>query len=493
VNFSIEKYNAGKPQIISAKLIADLETPVSAFLKLNQGRQYICLLESVQGGESRGRYSIIALNPDFIFKVNDSSVITQRLQNEQIISTEEREGEPLAVLKQIADEFAFPLDAGLPPMASGLFGYMGYDMVRFMEDIPYNASIQRADIPDSIFMRPLVVIVFDSVADEILLLRLVAPEQDVSAQDALNKALHDIEEIKLKLARQLVGHRASSELLAGDIQYRATNGREKYIEMVAKAKEYIVAGDCFQIVLSESFEADFYTPPFSLYRALRHLNPSPFLVYMSFGEFQLVSSSPEILVRLRNNEVTIRPIAGTRPRGKNTDEDYQLAQELLHDEKEKAEHLMLVDLGRNDVGRVSKAGSVKVTDMMSVENYSHVMHLVSNVTGQLQNNLTALDALIAGFPAGTLSGAPKIRAMEIINQLEGDARGFYGGCIGYIGAGGDMDTCIAIRTALVKDNRIYTRAGAGIVYDSVPDKEYEECLNKARAIFRAASQAERFV
>ncbi len=479
------KYNTGVPQIICRKLIADLETPVSTFLKLNLENKPAVLLESVQGGESRGRYSIIALDPDIIFEANGTEVTITRGKDRKVI-----EDNPLEVLHELIEEVSFELPKNLPPMASGLFGYFGFETVAYIEKLPCRAG--AGEIPDIGLMRPLSVIIFDSVADEIMLLRLITYSQELSYSQALAEAEGELDNLENKISRQLVGHRAAYNGARGEINYTAKQGRNRYMKLVEKAKEYIVAGDIFQVVLSESFEADFYLPPFSLYRALRHLNPSPFLVYLSFADFQLVASSPEIMARVRDSKLTVRPIAGTRKRGASAEEDKSQEEDLKADEKELAEHLMLVDLGRNDAARVCKPGTVKVTEMMKVEYYSHVLHLVSNVEGSISDGCTALDALLAAFPAGTLSGAPKIRAMEIISELEADNRGFYGGCMGYIGAGGDMDTCITIRTALIKRNKLFTRAGAGIVTDSIAANEYEECLNKAGAIFRAAFEADKF-
>jgi anthranilate synthase component 1 len=376
-------------------------------------------------------------------------------------------------------------------MASALIGYMGYDTVRLMEKLPAT-NPDVLNVPDGLFLRPTVVAVFDRVEDVVTVFTPVWPAAGVGARAAYNQALERLSDVVVDFERSLPQRRDPGDLLAELPPPSANMSGEAYKAMVARAKEYILAGDIFQVVLSERFQVPFALPPFALYRALRRLNPSPFLVYADFGGYAVVASSPEILVRLRDGKVTIRPLAGTRKRGKDAAEDKALMEELLADPKERAEHLMLLDLGRNDVGRVAQIGSVKVTDQFAIELYSHVMHIVSNVDGMIDRKHDALAALVAGFPAGTVSGAPKVRAMEIIEELEPDRRGIYGGCIGYFGANGDMDTCIALRTAVVKDGTMYVQAGAGVVADSVPESEHQECQNKARALIRAAEEAVRF-
>jgi anthranilate synthase component 1 len=375
-------------------------------------------------------------------------------------------------------------------MAAGLFGCLGYDMVRQMERLgPPNPD--ALGVPDATMMRPTLMVVFDAVRDEIIVLTPVRPISDVTAKQAWETAQERLDSVVAALDAPLPQSEPPADHVA--IVPPASNTSEAdYLGMVAKAKDYIRAGDIFQVVLSQRFETPFALPAFSLYRALRRINPSPFLCYLDFGSYQVVCSSPEILVRVRDGKVTIRPIAGTRPRGKTSSEDKALGEELLADEKERAEHLMLLDLGRNDVGRVSQIGTVNVTDSFFLERYSQVMHIVSNVEGDLDLRFDALDALAAGFPAGTVSGAPKVRAMQIIDELEKDKRSLYAGCIGYFGGNGEMDTCIVLRTAIVKDGRIHVQAGAGIVYDSNPASEQMECVNKAKALFRAAEEAVRF-
>ena len=485
-------YEAGRASLVSTRLIADLETPVSAFLKLSKGRDgHIFLLESVEGGAARGRYSMIGLDPDLIWRANGDRAEINRRARSSLDTFEPCPDKPLDSLRKLIAESQIPTDGRLPPMAAGVFGYLGYEMVRQMERLP-EAKPDPIGVPDAVMMRPTLMVVFDSVKDEISVVTPVRPQAGVSAKAAWEDAQARLGGVVETLEGPLEHSppAADPHLLAAP---SASNTPEAhYRDMVDRAKEYIRAGDIFQVVLSQRFTSPFQLPPFSLYRALRRVNPAPFLCYLDFGGFQIVCSSPEILVRVRDGEVTIRPIAGTRWRGKTPAEDEALAAELLADPKERAEHLMLLDLGRNDVGRVSKIGTVEVTAKFFVERYSHVMHIVSNVVGQLDPKHDTIDALSAGFPAGTVSGAPKVRAMEIIDELETDRRGIYGGCIGYFGSAGEMDTCIVLRTAVLKDGQMHAQAGAGIVYDSVPASEQQECVNKAMALFRAAEEAVRF-
>jgi len=396
----------------------------------------------------------------------------------------------LAALRALIAESRIALPDGLPPMAAGIFGYLGYDMVRLMEELP----APRPDpigIPDAVLMRPTLVVVFDSVKDTITVVTPVRPQPQVSAQAALARARERLAAVVDALDRPL-DKTAAPDPGPFAVSPISNTTPADYQAMVRKAKDYILTGDIFQVVLSQRFEAPFTLPPFALYRALRRVNPSPYLYFLDYGDFAVAGSSPEILVKVKSGVVTIRPIAGTRPRGATPHEDKKLEQELLADPKERAEHLMLLDLGRNDVGRVAAIGTVQVTEQFFVERYSHVMHIVSNVEGMLAAGRDALDALAAGFPAGTVSGAPKVRAMQIIDELEKEKRGLYAGCVGYFSAAGDMDSCIALRTALIKDGRMYVQAGAGIVADSDPASEQAECVNKAMALFRAAEEAKRF-
>jgi anthranilate synthase component 1 len=470
--------------------VADLETPVSAFLKIAQGKPMSFLLESVEGGAVRGRYSIIGIDPDAVWRARGAGSEIERapLAKRQAKSCEQP---PLEALRRFIAESHIALPENLPPMAAGVFGYLGYDMVRLMEKLP-EANPDSIGIPDAILVRPMIVVVFDTVEDTIAIVTPVRPSTSVSAKSALARAIERINKVVDDLDRPI--DKEAAVPVDGPLAIRPTSNTSpaEFKRMVLKAKDYIAAGDIFQVVLAQRFEAAFTLPPFALYRALRRVNPAPFLFFLDYGHFAVAGSSPEILVRVRNDVVTIRPIAGTRPRGATPREDKALEDELLADPKERAEHLMLLDLGRNDVGRVAKIGTVNVTDQFFIERYSQVMHIVSNVEGRLDRRHDALAALAAGFPAGTVSGAPKVRAMEIVDELEKEKRGIYAGCVGYFSAAGGMDTCIVLRTALVKDGRMYVQAGAGIVADSEPAYEQQECINKAKALFRAAEEARRF-
>jgi anthranilate synthase component 1 len=484
-------YDQGRPQVVWSRLVADLETPVSAMLKIADGQNNTFLLESVEGGATRGRYSIIGLKPDILWRSRgDQAEINRKARTSP--DAYEPAGETMASLRALQAESVMDLPPHLPPMAAGLIGYMGYDMIRRVEHLPDN-NPDTIGIPDSIFMRPTVMAIFDNVDGLVTLVTPVRPQDGVSAAAAYDAALERLADIEADFERTLPYRRDRQKTQEETPQPQANVSREEFHAMVAKAKDYIAAGDVFQVVLSQRMRLPFTLPPFSLYRALRRTNPSPFLFFLKLEDFALVGSSPEILVRLKDDTVTIRPIAGTRPRGKTPDEDRALAEDLLADPKECAEHLMLLDLGRNDVGRVAKIGTVKVTDQMIVELYSHVMHIVSNVEGQLDGaRCDAMDALMGGFPAGTVSGAPKVRAMEIIDELESERRSFYAGAVGYFSCNGQMDTCIALRTALVRDGEMIVQAGAGIVADSDPEMEWQECHNKARALMRAAEEATAF-
>ena len=483
-------YDGGEAQVVWTRLVADLETPVSAMLKLSAGRADCFLLESVEGGAVRGRYSIIGIEPDLIFRATgDKAEINDDPKAGREIYRAMAEP-PLEALRRIIADSRIRLPAALPPMAAGVFGYLGYDMVRQMEKLP-EPNPDALGLPDAILFRPTTIVIFDSVKDEITIVTTVRPAGGVKADQAHARAIDRLTTVVDALDTPL-NKSADGDGFDPDVPVVSNTPRERYLDMVKRAKDYIAAGDIFQVVLSQRFEAPFALPPFALYRALRRTNPSPYLYYLDFGGFALAGSSPEILVRVREGEVTIRPIAGTRPRGETPEEDKVLAASLLADPKERAEHLMLLDLGRNDVGRVAEIGTVKVTDQFFLEYYSHVMHIVSNVVGKLAAGHDALDALAAGFPAGTVSGAPKVRAMEIIDELEVEKRGIYAGCVGYFTADGDMDTCIILRTSIVKDGKMYVQAGAGIVADSVPENEQAECEAKARALFRAAEEAVRF-
>ncbi len=468
-------FNDGKTQLVWQWIPADLETPVSAFIKLSRGAPYSLLLESVEGGAVLGRYSAIGLDPDLIWA------------HERASSTDKN---PLNELRRhVRDSRIDVVAEEIPPMGpSGLFGYMGYDMVRLIEDVP-DTNPDPLSIPDSVMMRPTVMVIFDNVQSMMCLCTPVRVTTG-NAKAVYDGAVRRIEKTLEKLMDPVPSTALYHETkLSVPLPVTSNVTEKEFHTMVDKAVEYIRAGEIFQVVLGQRFAMDFDLPPFELYRTLRRLNPSPFLFFINFDGFALVGSSPEILVRVRNRKVTIRPIAGTRPRGANAAEDKALADDLLADPKERAEHLMLLDLGRNDVGRVAETGTVKVTDRFVIENYSHVMHIVSNVEGTLKADLDSLDALFAGFPAGTVSGAPKVRAMEIIDELEPLRRSYYGGCIGYLDGNGELDTCIALRTALVKDGKVYVQASGGIVADSKAASEFQESCNKAKAVIKAAEQA----
>lgn len=484
-----EQYEAGKSQIVWRRVVADLETPIGTYLKLAQDRTHSFLLESVQDGTTRGRYSIIGLLPDLILKVAEGRAAINRTPLSAPEAFIPLSDAPLDALRALVEESHLDMPAGLPPQSAGIYGYLGYEMVRYMEVLP-NANPDDLQLPEAVLMRPSLLAIFDTVKDELYFTAPVYVREGVSARQALEAAEGRIEDAVARLGRALPALPAPPALER--IEITSNTSRDDYAAMVARAKDYIAAGDIFQVVLSQRFSADFTLPPTALYRALRRTNPSPYMYFLDFGDFAVAGSSPEILVRVQNGEVTIRPIAGTRKRGATPTRDAELAAELLADPKELAEHLMLLDLGRNDVGRVARTGTVKVTDKFFLEYYSHVMHIVSNVVGQLDPQYDFVDALSAGFPAGTVSGAPKVRAMEIIDELEKSRRGIYGGCVGYFGSDGTMDTCIVLRTAIVKDGKLYAQAGAGIVADSQPALEQLECENKARALFSAAEEALRY-
>lgn len=486
-------YSAGTAQVVWTRAVNDLETPVSAFLKLAEGKDNAFLFESITGGEIRGRYSFIGFAPDLIWRAYDGHSEINRSALADPDTFTAQPGQALQNLRTLIHEVKIPMPNVLPPGAAGLFGFLGYDMVRQMEQLP-NANPRELNLPDAMMMRPTVVAAFDSIENVITFITPVYPCPNRSsdaayelARERLGRSLEDLE-------RSLPGRRAGThaDAASSEPEPQSNIERDDYFAIVERAKEYIRAGDVFQVVPSQRFRRPFTLPPFDLYRALRRLNPSPFLFFLNMGGAGIVGSSPEILVRVRDGTITVRPIAGTRPRGATPAEDQRLARELLADEKERAEHLMLLDLGRNDVGRFAATGTVRVTEEFIIERYSHVMHIVSNVEGALADGYDALDALIGGFPAGTVSGAPKIRAMEIIDELEPSRRALYGGGVGYFGANGEMDICIALRTALVQNETMFVQAGGGVVYDSDPEAEYTETVNKAKALMRAAAEATRF-
>ncbi len=499
-------YERGEPQVVWRRRIDDVETPVSALLKIGPEGAYRFLFESVEGGAWRGRYSILALDPDLVWRARGR--LAERACGDEAIAGDRFEPDDedaLTSLRRLVEASRIALPAGLPPMAAGLFGVLGYDVIRLAE--PLGApNPDPLDLPDAVMMRPRLVCVFDAIANEILLVTPVRPQPGLGARKAYDAACARLDAIGGVLDRPLPARSAPASGPAPAPAATSTTDRAGYRDIVGKAREYIAAGDIFQVVPSQRFSAPAPHPPFAVYRALRRLNPSPFLYFLNFGGFQLAGSSPEILVRLRGGKVTIRPIAGTRRRGATPEEDAALEQELLADPKERAEHLMLLDLGRNDVGRALRLGEragenapatveVKVTESFTIERYSHVMHIVSNVEGSTTaaQPLDPVDVILTALPAGTLSGAPKVRAMQIIDELETVKRGVgYGGAAGYISAAGDVDTAIVLRTALFKDGTMHVQAGGGVVADSDPDAEYEETLHKSRALMRAAEEAWRF-
>jgi anthranilate synthase component 1 len=484
------RYAAGEPQVVSTTLVADLETPVSAFLKIAGSRPLSFLLESVEDGAVRGRYSIIGLEPDVIFRINGRRAEINRVAQTEPGTFTALDDAPLVALRSFLVESRIALPDGLPPMAAGVFGYLGYDIVRLIEDLPPPRN-DRIGVPDAVLVRPTLILIFDAVEDTITIVTPARRHEAVPAHAALAGAKERLLAVVRSLDRPLdkIAEIESHPLL---VKPTSNTTPAEFKRMVERAKDYITAGDIFQVVLSQRFELPFALPPFAFYRALRRVNPSPYLYFLNLGDFAIAGSSPEIMVKTAGGIVTIRPIAGTRPRGATPREDLALEAELLADPKERAEHLMLLDLGRNDVGRVAEIGTVKVTDQFFIERYSQVMHIVSNVEGRLRKDCGPLEALAAGFPAGTVSGAPKVRAMQIIDEIEKEKRSLYAGCVGYFSAAEQMDTCIALRTALLKDGKMYVQAGAGIVADSEPQFEQQECINKAMALFRAADEAKRF-
>jgi len=467
------------------EILADLDTPLSAYLKLADGA-YSYLFESVHGGEQWGRYSIIGLPCKTVIKIHGKQITIK--SHEGVVTELFFHDKPLEWIEKFKQQFKVPDIAGLPRFNGGLVGYFGYETIGYIE--PKLADSHKPDAlgtPDILLMVSEEMLVFDNLSGKLLLLTHANPSESTAyekAQQRLDNLVQKLRELKATPQNDHVPKQVSEEDFVSGFT------EQGFKDAVLKAKQYIVNGDIMQVVLSQRMSIPYTAAPLNLYRALRCLNPSPYMYFLNLGDFHIVGSSPEILVRLEDNTVTVRPIAGTRKRGTTPEQDLELEKELLADPKELAEHLMLIDLGRNDAGRVAQIGTVKLTDKMIIERYSHVMHIVSNVTGTLQSGKDAFDVLAATFPAGTVSGAPKIRAMEIINELEPVKRGVYSGAVGYISWSGNLDTAIAIRTAVIKDNVLYIQAGAGIVYDSVPQNEWDETMNKGRAIFRAVAMAE---
>tara|TARA_B100000686_G_scaffold353925_1_gene461583 strand:- start:1645 stop:3150 length:1506 start_codon:yes stop_codon:yes gene_type:complete len=480
-----------KSYVIWTTLVADLDTPVSAMMRI-ENEPYSFLLESVEGGDTKGRYSILGLDPDLIWRSfgNKAELMLNFDKKKKKFIPDNKN--TLSSLREIIKSSKIKLPENLPPMSAGLIGYLGYDNIKLIENIPSNNK-SKLKLPDGFFIRPKIMIIFDAIEDTMTIVTPIYLNNYKKKDYAkiYKGACNRIKRI-VNILKQPIENKELNKNRKEKINIKSNFTKNEYINIIKKAKEYIFAGDIFQVVPSQRFETKFNIPPFNLYRSLRRLNPSPFLYYLNFNNFTVIGSSPEILVRVRNNKVTIRPIAGTRPRGTNKAEDKNFAKELLKDKKEIAEHLMLLDLARNDVAKVSKSGTLSVTEKMVIERYSHVMHIVSNVEGEKLKNVDFLEALLSGFPAGTVSGAPKIRAMEIIDELEKDKREIYGGCVGYFSSDGDMDTCITLRTAIIKNNTMYVQAGGGIVSDSNPEAEYFETVNKAKALFKAANDALKF-
>ncbi|NIM10755.1 MAG: anthranilate synthase component I [Candidatus Aminicenantes bacterium] len=471
---------------------ADFETPVSIFLKVNAK----ILLESVEQGENVGRFSFIALGKRVIIKMNGQELTIDEYNGEGVTASENFVlKNPLEKIREYFKDFTVPQYNGLPPFFGGAIGYLGYETLQYFEDVPVNHSSEYDTIPDGLLVVPEVVLVYDSVKRSVFVIALTMPGSNGcgSPETCYQEAVHRIEEICHTLSQPFIFSAAEPEAKLADspftvdvdanvnINYRMK--KTDFLDAVNTCKDYIRAGDIIQVVFSQQFTMETSASPFELYRTLRVVNPSPYLFFLDFDDFCLIGSSPEVMVRVRDGEILLKPIAGTRERAETVAEDSSISRELLSDPKERAEHLMLVDLGRNDVGRVSAPGSVRVTDFMKVEKYSHVMHMVSTIKGELDKTFDVFDVIRACFPAGTLTGAPKIRAMEIISELETEKRGPYGGMIFNLGFNGNLDSCITIRTIILKDNIAYIQAGAGIVADSVPEKEYEETMNKAGALF----------
>ena len=487
-----EAYDRGENQLVWTRLVADLDTPVSLMLKLTEAGRDSFLLESVTGGEVRGRYSIMGMKPDLIWECRGTAARINRSARFDPEGWTEETKPPLESLRALIAESAIALPEGLPEMSAGLFGYLGYDMVRLVEHLP-EVNPDPLGLPDAVMLRPSVILIVDGVKGEVTIVSPAFAASGLSARAAYAQAAERVMDAVRDLDRIPAAGRDLGAARAAPAEPVSNTTPEEYRAIVERAKDYIRAGDIFQVVPSQRWAQPFGLPPFALYRALRRTNPSPYMFYFNFGGFQVIGASPEILVRVKEGMVTIRPIAGTRKRGATQAEDLALEAELLADPKERAEHLMLLDLGRNDVGRVAKIGTVEPNEQFIIERYSHVMHIVSHVNGALAEGEDALSALLAGLPAGTVSGAPKVRAMQLIDELETEKRGVDGGGVGYFSAGGDMDICIALRTAVVKDGTLYIQAGGGVVYDSDPEAEYQETVNKSKALAQAARDAVLFV
>lgn len=468
---------------VYTEILADFETPLSAYTKIAKG-DYSFLLESVEGGERIARYSFLGSSPSLVFSSKGETITLREGKIARSFSAKD----PIEELKKILSKYKVVKVKGLPRFSGGFVGYFGYDMVRFIEQLP-DKNKDDLKTPDSVFMLTDTILVFDHVDHKIKVVSNVHVGSD--AASSYDEAVAKIDSIVKSLRAPVREGFPALTHKTKPLMLKSNFTKQAFEEAVNKAKQYIKAGDIIQVVLSQRLEASIESHPFQIYRALRSINPSPYMYYLKLGDFYLVGSSPEIMVRCEDGKVEVRPIAGTRPRGRSEKEDEALIKELLEDPKEKAEHIMLVDLGRNDIGRVCDYKSVKVSELMTIEKYSHVMHIVTDVSGDLRKGMTVFDVIRATFPAGTVSGAPKVRAMEIIDELENIRRGTYAGAVGYFSFSGNLDTCITIRTILIKDNRAYVQAGAGLVADSKPEAEYNETLNKASALLRAIELAER--
>jgi anthranilate synthase component 1 len=468
---------------VCREILADVETPVSVLMKL-QHKKYVYLLESVEGGEKWGRYSFLGVDAGIIFRVRSREVI---IEEGTKITSREHNGQPLKVLRGLMNRYKSVTVPGLPRFFGGAVGFLGYEMVRYFEKLPQSAQ-DDLQIDDAFFVISDTIMIFDNIRHTIKIVSCAYTEGIGSLEEIYKESCRKIDAMIETLSLPSP-HEINSGAEDKEISFTSNMTPAEYKSVIGKAKEYITAGDIIQVVLSQRFETDCHCHPIDLYRALRYVNPSPYLFYLKLNDLTLIGSSPEVMVRLEGDTMELRPIAGTRRRGKTEQEDRALSDELLSDEKERAEHVMLVDLGRNDLGRVAQTGSVQVNQYMVVEKYSHVMHLVSNVRAQLSQGKDAFDVLAATFPAGTLTGAPKIRAMEIIDELEKVKRGPYGGAVGYFSFSGNMDFCITIRTMVLKNNKIYVQAGAGIVYDSNPESEHQESINKAQGMLQAVRLA----
>jgi len=464
------------------EILADVETPVSVLMKL-QKKEHVYLLESVEGGEKWGRYSFLGTDAGVVFKVHGDKVI---IEDDGKITTKEHKGNPLHFLRELLNRYKPVSIPGLPRFYGGAVGYLGYEMVRYFENLPPSPP-DDLNLDESVFVISDSLMIFDNVRHTIKVVACAYTENTDSIEESYSASCRKIEDM-IDTISAAASHKTAAAR-DGEVNFTSNMTPDQYRAAIEKAKEYIVAGDIIQVVLSQRFETECHSHPIDLYRALRFINPSPYLFFLKMDDLILIGSSPEVMVRKEEDTMELRPIAGTRKRGKTEQEDRILSDELLSDEKERAEHVMLVDLGRNDLGRVAQTGSVQVNQYMVVEKYSHVMHLVSNVRAHLAKGKDAFDVLAATFPAGTLTGAPKVRAMEIISELEKVKRGPYGGAVGYFSFSGNMDLCITIRTMVLKNGKVYVQAGAGIVYDSVPESEHQESLNKSRGMLQAVRLA----